>query len=86
MMYKITRNKGTITKTPVSNLKQAAKIYSENGNGVKEQVRRVKVLVVDDEPHIVKLIKLSLDPVKYEVFEAYTGLEAIEAAKQFFLI
>ncbi|MGM5483617.1 MAG: response regulator transcription factor [Nanobdellota archaeon] len=44
--------------------------------------RKNKVLVVDDEPHIVNLIRLTLSGDKYEVYSAYSGLEAIKLAKQ----
>ena len=39
------------------------------------------VLVVDDEPHIVNLIKLSLDSDKYDFLEEYTGAGAIISIK-----
>lgn len=52
-------------------------------NGQKENIglssKKQKILVVDDEPHIVDLIKMSLDD-QYEVMGAYTGEEAIELA------
>lgn len=41
-----------------------------------------KVLVVDDEPHIVNLVRLTLSQEKYEIYSAYTGKEAIALAKQ----
>jgi len=41
-----------------------------------------KILVVDDEPHIVNLIKLTLTSDKYEIFSAYSGTEALKLAKQ----
>jgi two-component system, OmpR family, alkaline phosphatase synthesis response regulator PhoP len=41
-----------------------------------------KILVVDDEPHIVNLIRLTLSGEKYEVFSAYSGNEALNLAKQ----
>jgi DNA-binding response OmpR family regulator len=40
-----------------------------------------RILVVDDEPHIVNLIKLTLEP-RYEVYEAYSGTEAIKIASK----
>ncbi|MTI49028.1 winged helix-turn-helix domain-containing protein [Sporosalibacterium faouarense] len=40
-----------------------------------------KVLVVDDEEHIVELIKFNLEGNGYEVIEAYDGIRAIELAK-----
>lgn len=40
-----------------------------------------KILVVDDEPHIVNLIKLTLGE-EYEFFEAYSGMEALKVLKK----
>ncbi len=48
-----------------------AKLWSLNGSN------KNKVLVVDDEPHIVNLIKLSLE-TDYNVDEAYSGIDALE--------
>lgn len=42
----------------------------------KDDGRQV-VLVVDDEPHIVNLVKLSLGENKYNVIGAYSAREAI---------
>ncbi len=39
-----------------------------------------KILVVDDEPSIVDLIKMELEFEGYQVFTAYDGLEAVEKA------
>jgi DNA-binding response OmpR family regulator len=36
------------------------------------------VLIVDDDPHIVELIALSLIPDKYTIIKAYSGLEALD--------
>ena len=52
----------------------------ENMSKTNKNSKR-KVLVVDDEPHIVNLIKLTLDN-SYEVLEAYSGNEAIQIAKK----
>lgn len=41
------------------------------------------VLVVDDEPHIVNLVKLSLDKDLYNVVGVYSAREAIKALKKF---
>ena len=37
-----------------------------------------KILVVDDEPHIVRLVEINLMRVGYEVVCAYDGVEALE--------
>lgn len=39
-----------------------------------------KVLIVDDEPHIVELVRVCLEDTDYEVLEAYDGEEALEKA------
>jgi len=43
---------------------------------VVEKDRR-NILIVDDEPHIVNLVKLSLDRNKYNVSGAYSAREAL---------
>jgi CheY-like chemotaxis protein len=40
-----------------------------------------KILVVDDEPSIVKLVEATLSSRGYEIFKAYDGQEAIVEAK-----
>jgi two-component system, OmpR family, alkaline phosphatase synthesis response regulator PhoP len=40
-----------------------------------------KILVVDDEPSIVKLIKATLEARGYQVVTAFDGLEALTEAK-----
>jgi CheY-like chemotaxis protein len=40
-----------------------------------------KILVVDDEPSIVKLVEVTLSGKGYEIFKAYDGQEAIVEAK-----
>ncbi len=37
-----------------------------------------KILVVDDERHIVRLVQVNLDRAGYEVLVAYDGIEALE--------
>ena len=39
-----------------------------------------KVLIVDDEPGIVRLLSMRLKARGYEVFEAYDGLECVNVA------
>jgi two-component system response regulator VicR len=39
-----------------------------------------KILVVDDEPHIVKLLSSRLKANGFEVVEAYNGLQAVRLA------
>lgn len=40
-----------------------------------------KILVVDDERHIVRLIEINLQRAGYEVVTAYDGVEALEKVK-----
>lgn len=40
-----------------------------------------KIMVVDDEPNIVKLVKISLELANYEVIEAFSGTEALEKVR-----
>lgn len=41
-----------------------------------------KILVVDDEPHILSLLRINLDDQVYDIIEASDGRDAIEKAKQ----
>jgi two-component system alkaline phosphatase synthesis response regulator PhoP/two-component system response regulator VicR len=40
-----------------------------------------KILVVDDERHIVRLVEVNLQRAGYEVVTAYDGIEALEKVK-----
>ncbi|MFP4403183.1 MAG: response regulator transcription factor [Nanoarchaeota archaeon] len=40
-----------------------------------------KILIVDDEPQIVDLVKLMLGEESYDFIEAYDGFDALEKAK-----
>ena len=41
-----------------------------------------KILVVDDERHIVRLVEVNLTRAGYDVASAYDGVEALEKVKQ----
>ncbi len=43
---------------------------------------RKNVLIVDDEPHIVNLVKLGLDQERYNIHGANSGREAMEVIKE----
>ncbi|MFT4313206.1 MAG: response regulator transcription factor [Candidatus Woesearchaeota archaeon] len=43
--------------------------------------KQKKILVVDDEPHIVNLIKLSLQD-SFQIYEAFSGSEALAIAQK----
>ena len=40
------------------------------------------ILICDDQPDIVNALKIYLTPEGYQLFEAYTGREAVEAVKK----
>jgi two-component system alkaline phosphatase synthesis response regulator PhoP/two-component system response regulator VicR len=41
-----------------------------------------KILVVDDERHIVRLVEINLQRAGYDVVTAYDGIEALEKVEQ----
>ncbi|HIE08638.1 MAG TPA: response regulator, partial [Armatimonadetes bacterium] len=41
-----------------------------------------KILVVDDEKHIVRLVQVNLERAGYEVITAYDGDEALKKVKE----
>lgn len=41
-----------------------------------------KILIVDDEAHIVELVRVCLEDSDYEIVEAYDGAEALNKARQ----
>jgi two-component system alkaline phosphatase synthesis response regulator PhoP/two-component system response regulator VicR len=41
-----------------------------------------RILVVDDERHIVRLVQVNLERLGYEVAVAYDGIEALEKVKE----
>lgn len=43
-------------------------------------MQKEKILVVDDEEHIVELIKFNLESAGYEVFTANNGIDAVDIA------
>jgi len=45
-------------------------------------MERKRILVVDDEPHMVKLLKIGLEANNYQVLEAYNGRESLKKAKK----
>lgn len=40
------------------------------------------IMVVDDEPDIVRLVKISLEMANFDVIDASSGVEALEKVKQ----
>jgi two-component system, OmpR family, alkaline phosphatase synthesis response regulator PhoP len=52
-------------------IQEGKDIFVENVSDKKN------ILIVDDEPHIVNLVKLSLDKRKYDVSGAYSAREAL---------
>lgn len=45
---------------------------------IKENREKKLILVVDDEPHMIRLLRLNLEPEGYEVLEAGDGEEAYD--------
>ncbi len=41
-----------------------------------------KILVVDDQKHIVRLVQITLEKAGYDVVTAYDGVEALEKVEQ----
>ncbi len=41
-----------------------------------------KILIIDDEEHIVELIKYNLDSSGFKTFEAYNGIDGLKLAKK----
>ena len=41
---------------------------------------RKKILIVDDNEHVLKLLKISLEKANYEVYQAMNGDEGLEKA------
>lgn len=41
-------------------------------------MKKHKIMIVDDEPDIVKLVKVSLEMANFEVSEAFSGQEALD--------
>ena len=42
----------------------------------------IKILLVDDEPDIIEIIRFNLDQQGYKIFTATDGIEAIKVAKK----
>jgi two-component system OmpR family response regulator len=40
-------------------------------------MKKIRLMIVDDDPHICNLIKLTFESSKYEVFSAYSGKECL---------
>lgn len=57
-------------------------LFSRNEQNIP-QINRKRILVVDDEPHILNLLRINLDEQLFEIFEASNGHEAISIARQY---
>jgi len=44
--------------------------------------KKKKILVVDDQKHIVRLVQITLEKAGYEVVTAYDGVEALEQVEK----
>jgi DNA-binding response OmpR family regulator len=56
---------------------KSIEIAKENALSTSQENRTKSVLIVDDEPHIVNLVKLSLNNGRYSVTGAYSAREAL---------
>lgn len=45
---------------------------------LEQETLKKNILVIDDEPHIVKLVHLCLGTKKYNVLSAYSGKDALQ--------
>ena len=50
---------------------------------IAPELRDSRILVVDDEPHLVEMLGVSLRYVGFEVASATTGVEALRVAEEF---
>ncbi len=48
----------------------------------KERDRRYRILVVDDEPRMVRFIRLNLEQDGYDTLAAYTGKDALDKVRE----
>jgi CheY-like chemotaxis protein len=49
---------------------------------VIKMAEKTKIMVVDDEPDIVKIIKISLELANFEIIEAYNGEECLSKLQE----
>ena len=42
----------------------------------------IKILLVDDEPDIIEIVRFNLEKVGYQIFTASDGLEALRVAEK----
>ena len=42
--------------------------------------KEIKILLVDDEPDIIEIVRYNLEQVGYQIFSASDGLEALKVA------
>ena len=45
-------------------------------------MEKKRILVVDDEPEMVKMLRMSLETASYEVIAAYNGQEGVDKTKK----
>jgi len=73
-----------ITVTKYLEIMKAHKVLDYEGVAqaklwyINNKSNKPTVLIVDDEPHVVNLVALSLIPEKYNIVKAFSGLDAIE--------
>src|SRR4030042_5161702 len=67
---------------PEDILAKVKKALGEKGPGEENRKKAKKILVVDDNPNIVKLLEYRLKDNNYEVITAYDGEEALDKIRQ----
>lgn len=67
----------------LTGLKEATRFVSRrhNLNHFLERAMSKKILVVDDEMHILRIVKYKLESAGYDVLTALNGIEALKLAR-----
>jgi two-component system chemotaxis response regulator CheY len=78
LLLLLTNKRDLVTKTP-STIKEGIMGEFKSGFFMSESACNGRVLVVDDEPDIRKVVRMTLQKAGYEVIEAENGEKAIEA-------
>ena len=62
-------------------LNKSRLVDCEQTRGVGKVMMKEKILIIDDEEHIVELIRYNLENAGYETAEAYNGVDGLSLAK-----
>lgn len=77
------REQGKQRKRETSEHKVLPFTRSDSKNPIKVSTTRKCILVVDDEEHILNLLRINLDDQNYDIVEASNGKEAIAMAHKY---